>query len=100
MLFLQISDGIGFASILTIAQLLKKDDEVQSDEDLVTGFLSQHVLGLTTRLSDVHAYEGKKHLCHWIKGIEALEILIKYLRSEIRTARPQVRYSSERGPLS
>lgn len=29
-------------------------------------------------------------MCHWINGIEALEILIKYLRSEIRVARPQV----------
>ncbi|EFX01973.1 inositol kinase kinase [Grosmannia clavigera kw1407] len=88
--FETISDGIGFAPILTIARLLKKDAETQSDEEVVTGFLSQHVLGLTTRLSDVHVYNGKKHLCHWIDGIEALEILIKYLRSAIRTARPQV----------
>ncbi|KJR82707.1 serine/threonineeeee-protein kinase ATR [Sporothrix schenckii 1099-18] len=88
--FPSIVEGIGFKPILTIARLLNTNTSLQADDEIVIGFLSQHVLGFTTRLSDVRVYDGKRHLCHWVNGIEALEILIKYLRSEIRVARPQV----------
>ncbi len=69
---------------------MEDDNYELTDDELVLNFLSQHVLGCTTRLSDVRSYDGKKHLCHWINGIEALEILIKYLHVEIQVARPQV----------
>ncbi|CAK7202518.1 serine/threonine-protein kinase M1 [Sporothrix eucalyptigena] len=88
--FASIVEGIGFKPILTIARLLNANAHLQADPEIVIDFLSQHVLGFTTRLSDVRVHDGKRHLCHWINGIEALEILIKYLQSEIRVARPQV----------
>ncbi|CAK7236748.1 serine/threonine-protein kinase M1 [Sporothrix curviconia] len=88
--FPSIVEGVGFTPILTIARLLNTNTNLQADDEIVIDFLSQHVLGFTTRLSDVRVYDGKRHLCHWINGIEALEILIKYLRSEIRIGRPQV----------
>ncbi|CAK7270713.1 serine/threonine-protein kinase M1 [Sporothrix epigloea] len=88
--FSSIVEGVGFTPILTIARLLNTNTDLQADDEIVIDFLSHHVLGFTTRLSDVRVYDGKKHLCHWINGIEALEIIIKYLRSEIRVGRPQV----------
>ncbi|OAA61648.1 inositol kinase kinase [Niveomyces insectorum RCEF 264] len=66
--FEKVSDGIGFTPILAIARLLK-DPQGQSDEELVTSFLSQHVLGLTAQLSDVRVHDGKKDPCYWINGI-------------------------------
>ncbi|CAK7274483.1 serine/threonine-protein kinase M1 [Sporothrix epigloea] len=88
--FSSIDQGVGFTPILTIARLLNTNTDLQADDEIVIDFLSHHVLGFTTRLSDVRVYDGKRHLCHWINGIEALEIIIKYLRSEIRIGRPQV----------
>ncbi|CAK7229924.1 serine/threonine-protein kinase M1 [Sporothrix bragantina] len=88
--FTSIVEGVGFTPILTIAKLLNTNTNLEADDEIVIDFLSQHVLGFTTRLSDVRVYDGKRHLCHWVNGIEALEILIKYLRSEIRVGRPQV----------